>query len=366
MYRLAFRKGTSETLLLNHSVDTGSGIVGVRWYEIRSDSGSTLATSRTLYQSGTYSPDNSYRWMGSIAEDKNGNVGMAYSLSSSLISPSIMYSGRAAGTTDPLGTFGSEVTLQTGSGSETGASRWGDYTSLSLDPADDCTFWYTNEFFKSSSSYSWSTRIASFRFSDCGTSSKQTSTTTISSSLNPSNLGAAVTFTATVTAGATGNVEFFDGATSLGVQPVNASQASVTTSTLSAGAHMITAVYGGDSAYTGSTSAVTQTVNGTTPTGSFSLTSDSASQNVARSQQTSFVITMTPSIGFNSDVALSASGLPPQSTATFSPASVTGGSGSSTLAIAIGRNTPKKGYTVTITGSGGGATASTAVTITVQ
>jgi len=366
MYRLAFRKGAYETLLVNHSVDTGAGVVGLRWYEIRSNSGSTLESSRTVHQAGTYSPDNSYRWMGSIAEDKNGNIGIAYSLASSLISPSIMYSGRAATTTDPLGTLGTEVTLLQGTGSETGASRWGDYTSLALDPADDCTFWYTNEFFNGSSSYSWRTRIAAFSFSDCGTSSKQTSTTTVSSSLNPSNVGDAVTFIATVTPGATGSIEFFDGSTSLGVQPVSASQASLTTSTLSAGAHTITAVYGGDNTYNGSTAALTQTVNSTTPTGSFSLSTDSTSQSVSRNGQASFTVTVTQHDGFNSDVALSASGVPPQSTATFSPASVTGGSGSSTLTITIGRNTPKKSYTVTIMGTGGGGTANTPVTVTVQ
>jgi hypothetical protein len=369
MYRLAFRKGTYETLLVNHSVDIGSGVVGLRWYEIRSNSVSTLETSRALFQSGTYSPDNSYRWMGSIAEDMNGNIGIAYSLSSALVSPSIVYSGRAAGSSDPAGTLGSEVTLLTGSGSETGASRWGDYTSLSLDPADDCTFWYTNEYFNGSSNYSWRTRIASFRFSDCGTASKLTSSTTLESSLNPSNVGDPVTFTATVTAGATGSVEFFDGTTSLGLPqaPNGSSQASVTTSSLTAGAHSITAVYGGDSTYNGSTSAVlTQTVNSTTPTGSFTLSSDPPSQNVPRSGQTSVTITVTPSNGFSSAVALSASGVPPQSAATFSTNPVTGGSGTSTLTITIGRNTPKKSYTVTITGTGDGVTVSTSVIVNVQ
>jgi hypothetical protein len=368
MYRLAFRKGTYETLLVNHSVDTGTGVVGLRWYEIRSNVGSTLETSRTLYQSGTYSPDNSYRWMGSIAGDRNGNIGIAYSLSSALIAPSIMYSGRTAATADPPGTLGSEVTLLQGGGSETGASRWGDYTSLSLDPADDCTFWYTNEFFTSNSSYSWKTRIASFNFSDCGTPSKQNSTTTVASSSNPSNVGDAVTFTATVTAGATGSVAFFDGATSLGTASLDASaQASITTSGLSAGAHTITAVYGGDSTYNGSTSApLTQTVNSPTSSESFTLGSDSTSQSVVRGGQATFGITVTPQDGFTSNVSLSASGVPPQSTATFSPASVVGGSGSSTLTIAIGRNTPKKSYTVTITGTGGGVTASTSVTVVVN
>jgi hypothetical protein len=368
MYRLAFRKGTYETLLVNHSVDIGSGVVGLRWYEIRSNSGSTLETSRTLIQSGTYSPDDSYRWMGSIAEDKNGNIGIAYSLSSALVSPSIMYSGRAAGSSDPAGTLGSEVTLLPGSGSETGANRWGDYSSLSLDATDDCTFWYTNEYFNGSSSYSWRTRIASFRFSDCGTASKLPSSTTVTSLPNPSNVDDSVTFTAAVTpSGATGNVDFFDGTTLLGGQTLVGSQASFSTSSLSAGDHSITAVYGGDGVYNGSTSAVlTQTVNSTTPTGSFSLSSDQSSQNVPRSGQTSFTITVTPSNGFGSAVALSASGVPPQSTATFSTNPVTGGSGTSTLTITIGRNTPRKSYTVTITGTGGGVTASTSVIVNVQ
>jgi hypothetical protein len=375
MYRLAFRKTTDhETLLVNHSVDRGDGTVGVRWYEIRSNSGTTLETSRSVFQTGTYSPDNAYRWMGSIAEDKSGNIAVGYSASSGLLAPSILYSGRAAGSSDAPGTLGAESTLQQGGGSETGASRWGDYTSLSLDPHDDCTFWYTNEYFSGNASYSWRTRIASFSFSGCGTTVKTDTTTTLLSSLNPSNVNDPVTFTATVTAsgtasGATGTVDFLDGGTSIGTGMLSIGTASFQTSNLAAGSHSITAVYSGDGAYNGSTSAaLTQTVNDNTPppTGSFTLGASPSSVTVARNNSAQFTITVTPAGGFSSDVALSASGVPPQSSVTFNPATVAGGNGTSNVTISIGRNTPRKTYTMTITGTGGGVTASASVTVTVR
>lgn len=372
MYRLAFRKTTDhETLLVNHSVDRGDGTVGLRWYEIHSNSGTTLETSQALFQSGTYSPDAAHRWMGSIAEDKNGDIAVGYSASSGVLYPSILYSGRAAGSSDAPGTLGTESVLQQGSGSETGASRWGDYTSLSLDPQDDCTFWYTNEYFSGSSSYSWRTRIASFSFSGCGTTTTKTATTTtLTSSLNPSNVGDVVTFTTTVApTGATGSVQFFDGLTSLGIATLSGGTASLPTSALTAGSHSITAAYSGDGTYSSSTSAVlTQTVNDNTPpaTGSFTLTASSSSVTVARNGSTQFTITVTPANGFASDVSLSASGVPPQSSITFSPATVTGGNGPSAATISIGRNTPRKAYTMTIIGTGGGVTATATVTVNVR
>jgi hypothetical protein len=104
--------------------------------------------------------------MGSVAMDKAGNIAMGYSASSSSIFPSIRYTGRLAG--DPLGTMESEGSLQAGSGSQTGIlRRWGDYSAISVDPSDDCTFYYTNEYLKSSGSFNWSTWIGSFKFPGC-------------------------------------------------------------------------------------------------------------------------------------------------------------------------------------------------------
>jgi fibronectin type 3 domain-containing protein len=162
MYRLAYRNfGDHESLVVNHSVTAGSS-VGVRWYELRSP-----GTTPTVFQQGTYAPDSNFRWMGSIAMDQVGNMALGYSVSSSSIYPAIRYTGRVP--TDSLGTMEGETSIIGGAGSQgPNLSRWGDYSSMSIDPIDDCTFWYTNEYLQSSGTFNWSTRIASFKFPSCG------------------------------------------------------------------------------------------------------------------------------------------------------------------------------------------------------
>jgi len=163
MYRLAYRKFADghESLVANHSVTAGSS-VGVRWYEIRDPNG-----AHTVYQQSTYAPDATYRWMGSIAMDQSGDMALGYSASSSSIKPGIRYTGRLA--TDALNTMQTENTLKTGGGAETtGLTRWGDYSSMTVDPTDDCTFWYTNEYLKADGTFNWSTWIGSFKFAGCG------------------------------------------------------------------------------------------------------------------------------------------------------------------------------------------------------
>ncbi len=168
MYRLAYRNFTTaphESLVVNHSVFVSgrkrAEVDGVRWYEIRNPGGTP-----TVFQQGTFSPDSTSRWMGSIAMDKVGNIAVGYSASSGSVFPSIRYTGRVP--TDPPGTMEAENILQTGNGSQTGGlNRWGDYSSLSVDPVDDCTFYYTTEYLKSSGSFNWSTRIGSFKFPGC-------------------------------------------------------------------------------------------------------------------------------------------------------------------------------------------------------
>src|SRR5664279_1034041 len=104
--------------------------------------------------------------MGSIAMDKAGDIALGYSASSSSVYPSIRYTGRIP--TDPIGSMESETVIQSGAGYQaTGLSRWGDYSAMSVDPVDDCTFWYTNEYLKSNGTWNWSTRIASFKFPSC-------------------------------------------------------------------------------------------------------------------------------------------------------------------------------------------------------
>ena len=124
----------------------------------------------TVFQESTYQPDTTWRWMGSAAMDKEGNFAIGYSASSASIFPQIRYAGRLA--TDPLNTLGQgEATLFAGTGSQTGTgSRWGDYARLTVDPVDDCTFWFTSEYYATTSQFNWRTRIGSFRFPTCGSS----------------------------------------------------------------------------------------------------------------------------------------------------------------------------------------------------
>lgn len=162
MYRLAYRNlGSHESLVANHSVSiTGGG--GIRWYEIQNPSGTPI-----LAQQGTFAPDASYRWMGSIAMDQAGDMAVGYSVSSSTIRPSVRYTGRVP--TDPAGTMQAEVNVVTGGGSQTGSlSRWGDYSAMTVDPVDDCTFWFTTEYMKTTGSFNWATRISNFKFPGCG------------------------------------------------------------------------------------------------------------------------------------------------------------------------------------------------------
>lgn len=166
MYRLAYRNlGDHESLVVNHSVMVRAGlrrsVSGIRWYELRASGGGLNA-----FQQGTYAPDTNHRWMGSIAMDRVGNIAVGYSVSGSTTYPSIRYAGRVP--SDPPGTLQTENSITAGGGSQTGGlSRWGDYSSMSIDPVDDCTFWYTTEYLKSSGSFNWSTTIASFRFPGC-------------------------------------------------------------------------------------------------------------------------------------------------------------------------------------------------------
>ncbi|HVT02585.1 MAG TPA: hypothetical protein VHL58_04315 [Thermoanaerobaculia bacterium] len=166
MYRVGYRKfPTYEAWVISHSVDTqgtGTGITGIRWYELRNAGATGAAPAK--FQEGTFSPDSSYRWMPSIAMDKAGNIGVGYSVSSSAAGdfPSIRATGRVPD--DAAGAMQSELLLQAGGGSQTTTlNRWGDYSTMQIDPTDDCTFWFTTEYLKANGTFNWSTRISSFK-----------------------------------------------------------------------------------------------------------------------------------------------------------------------------------------------------------
>lgn len=194
MFRLAYRRfPTHESLLVSHSVDSGppNPRTGVRWYELRNPS----AATPTVFQQSTYAPDTKHRWMSGIAMDKAENLAVGYSVANAATFPGIRYASRSPG--DPVGTLGRETTLRAGQGTqrcrlasgrcvcplrdESGSpivdstgrvrcdtvSRWGDYSSMTVDPTDDCTFWYSTEYQRATGAFNWQTRIGSFRLPNC-------------------------------------------------------------------------------------------------------------------------------------------------------------------------------------------------------
>jgi len=280
MYRLAYRNfGDHESLVVTHSVTAGS-YTGIRWYEIRNPSGTP-----SVYQSGTYAPaDSKYRWMGSAAMDQKGDIAVGYSVSNGSLYPSVAVTGRLA--SDPLGTMTQgETLLKAGSGSQTSdlscdptdcAPRWGDYSSMSVDPSDDCTFWYTNEYLPSSGNFNWTTWIGSFSL--CG-----------------------------VTGGG-----------------------------------------GGGTA------------------DDFALNASLPRLTIAQGKSSSSKISAAVTSGNPQNVALSASGQPSKVTVRFTPTTITAGSTTSKMKLAVGSKTPKGIYTIIVTGTGASATHATTVTLTVK
>ena len=165
MYRLQYRNfGSYATLVANHTVDVnGLDRAGIHWMELRRLSG---ASAWSLHQEGVHAPDFHRRWMGSIAMDRAGNIALGYSAASESLYPSVRYAGRLV--SDPLGQLPqTETSLVEGSGSQTVSNRWGDYSMLAVDPLDDCTFWYTQEYVANTGSNTWTTRIGAFRFPTC-------------------------------------------------------------------------------------------------------------------------------------------------------------------------------------------------------
>ncbi len=153
------RIGDTESLWVNHTV-SNAGRAAIRWYELRDPNGIP-----TVHQQGTWAAGTEHRWMGSLAVDGYGNMALGYSISSNSVYPGLRYVGRLAG--DTLGTTPqAETTLVDGMGSQTSYNRWGDYSAMNVDPSDDCTFWYTQQYYQANGT-DWRTRIGSFRFPGC-------------------------------------------------------------------------------------------------------------------------------------------------------------------------------------------------------
>ena len=162
MQRLVYRNVNGhESIVAQHSVNTAAGGGGVRWYEFRLDA----ARVPRVFQQGTYAPDKFYRWMGSIGMDRQGNIAVGYSFGGTPNYPGQRFAGRMEN--DPPGVFGvHETVLVEGQASQKNTLRWEDYTTMTMDPTDDCTFWYVGDYIRTGAP-SYSTRIAGVRLPDC-------------------------------------------------------------------------------------------------------------------------------------------------------------------------------------------------------
>ncbi len=357
--------GDHQSLVVSHSVQVGS-TVGVRWYEIRLDA----SNNASVYQQGTFIPTTtSHRWMPSIAMDKVGNIALGYSISGSTSNPNIAITGRLAG--DPLGTMtqGETVLLQT-TGAQTGSlRRWGDYASINTDPADDCTFWFSTEYLKTSGSFNWSTRVTSFSLPGCLAPPTDAFTITPSPSSGSTTPGGSVQTT-------------LNTATTLG----SGQTISLSASGLPTGA---SATFGSTSIATGSSTTMTVATTSATPAGTYSvaitgtgpLTSTTTNYTLTVS---SFGVTLSPTsgavtqgvgsvastvslsrVGNAQSLALSAINVPSGVTATFGSTTVNSGA-STTLTLSATSGAAVGSYPITVRAVGTTETKSATFTFTVK
>ena len=363
MYRNAYRNlNGTEYLVVNHSVTAGSS-VGVRWYQITNPNGTP-----TVAQQGTFAPDSAYRWMGSIEMDSAGDIALGYSASSSSLHPAVRYTGRVP--SDPAGTMESEDSIIEGPGSQNGGlTRWGDYSGISIDPSDDCTFFYTNEYLPSDGSFNWNTRVGSFSFPSC------TGAVTFSLAASPGSQSttpggsASYTVTANPFNGFSGGVTFAVSGcptnatctfnpTSVTLPPAGSSTLTVqTTSSTPVGSYVIT--------ITGTSGSITQSASVTLAVSTFTMVPSPAVQTVKRGSKTTYTATVRPQNGFNGVVTFSIGGLPAGTTAAFNPTSITGG-GNTVVTISTSKKTPSGTFALRIIGTSGGFSASTTVSLKVK
>jgi hypothetical protein len=166
MFRLAYRNfGDHEALVVNHTV-LGGALGGVRWYEIRNP-----GSAPAVFQQGTLIDPNSDFWLGSIAMDRAGDIALGFSSMSHTQFSSVYVAGHKP--SDPPGLMFGPLVMASGGGVQVQSfKRWGDYSSMTVDPKDDCTFWYTQEYYVATGSFNWSTRIGAFKFDGCKPSAK--------------------------------------------------------------------------------------------------------------------------------------------------------------------------------------------------
>jgi hypothetical protein len=373
MYRLTYRNlGNREALLVNHSVVANSTI-GVRWYEFNVSNFNV-----SVRQQGTYAPnDGQYRWMGSIGIDKIGNVAVGFSIGSGTQQASIRFAGREI--TDPLNSMSMDTNMHTGTGSQlANLGRWGDYSSMTIDPVDDCTFWYTTEYLKASGTFNWSTRIGSFKFSSCNPEPGMTVDVVPAS--RTITAGESTTYTATVAAqnGYTGSGTFSvtglpsDATSSFETAGFTSGSGSTTltvttTATTTPGTYQLTITAADTSNSPADSEVVTLVVNPPAPTGGFTLGASPSSRSIAPGQFTTFDATVAAQSGYEGSGSFSVTGLPTGADGSFSPTGYANGGGQSTLTVTTDASTPAGTYVliITATDTNGTPVQSTSVSLTV-
>jgi hypothetical protein len=367
MFRLAYRNFADghQSLVVNHAI-TVSPSTGVRWYELRLDGAGTP----TLYQQGTYAPDATYRWMGSIAQDQAGNMALGFSASSSSLKPSVRYTGRLAA--DALGqmTLG-EGTLVTGGGAQGSAvTRWGDYSMMGVDPSDDCTFWFTSEYIPANGTFNWKTRIGSFKLPGCpAIAARDFSIGAAQTALSVSTGGTGTdAITTAVTNGSAETVTF-----SVSGLPTGANATFSPVSVTAGGGSTLTF-----SALNAALGTYTLTVTGTSPSAAhsatvtvtivagpdYTLSLSPSSGAVTGGASTTFSVTSGAIGGSTQSIALSAAGLPAGVTGVFTPGTITAGAGS-TLTVSAVSTAAATTAAFTVKGTAGAVTHAAAGSLTV-
>jgi hypothetical protein len=369
MYRAFYRNfGTHESVGFNHSVGSPSGI---RWYEIQNPNGTPVVA-----QQGTFSPDSSDRWMGSTAMDSAGDQAIGYSVTdaSTGLDPSVRFTGRTP--SDPAGMMEAETNVVTGTGvQEATSDRWGDYSAMQVDPVDDCTFWYTQEYIVTTGSFNWATRIANFKFPNCGASPNFSISASPSSvSVQQGNSGNSTIsttalngFNSAITLSASGQPS---GVTvTFGTNPIPAPGTGSSVMTMAVAAGVATGTYTITVTGTGGGKTNTTTVSLTVTAAStpdFTIGASPSSVSVQQGNSGNSTISTTALNGFNNAITLSASGQPSEVTVTFGTNPIPApGTGSSVMTMAVGAAVATGTYNITVTGTGGGVTHTVTVSLTV-
>jgi len=176
------RPAPAQHWFVNWDVTASGGNIGPRWMEVTAPIKKiTLPADLakiTVFQQGTYAPDGTWRWMGSVTRDKVGDILLGYSESCGSTCPggtptypSVYITGRQVNDPLGLGQLEAETQVVGGTGSQPDTSnRWGDYSAMRIDTTDGmggCTFWYTQEWYMVTQRFDWSTQINSAKFSNC-------------------------------------------------------------------------------------------------------------------------------------------------------------------------------------------------------